>query len=128
MNDITLLVIRLMGPVYLTIGLSFLFNQNYYKKIYKSIKDEPFVLMMTGIAAMVLGLLIVDHHNLWTSASEIFVSVIGWAALIKGAVILLAPKHIIKIAKFEVEKGIITFGGGIIILMGAWLCWLGFIA
>jgi len=126
MNDVTLLVIRLMGPVYLMIGLGFLLNQEYYKKIYKGIKDEPFVLMMTGAAAMVVGILIVTHHNVWTTAPEALVSVIGWIALVKGAVILLAPKHIVKIAKFEVEKGIIRYGGCLITVFGFWLCWLGF--
>jgi uncharacterized protein YjeT (DUF2065 family) len=128
MNDVTLLVIRFLGPIYLAVGVGFLLNQNYYEEMYKKVKGEPFMLLVTGMASMALGLAILNSHNTWTTFSEVLVSVIGWGALVKGAWISVCPKSVLKLSDKIMRKGLIAFSGGFALLIGAGLTWLGFLA
>jgi len=57
-----------------------------------SVCHNPAVLLVGGLIALVVGLAIVVGHNVWFGGPPaIFVTLFGWAALIKGIIILFLP-------------------------------------
>ena len=53
-------------------------------------QDEPLVLA-TGAFTLTAGLVMVAAHHHWTSAAAIVISLIGIAAALKGASLMIAP-------------------------------------
>jgi len=55
------------------------------------VRDAP-LLFVASLGAMVAGLAIILAHNVWTGgALPVIVTLVGWAALIKGLVFMLLP-------------------------------------
>lgn len=85
----TLYLSQLMGPILLLLGASFLLNKEYYLKWFKKMEKDDSFLFLAGVVEATAGLAVVLMHNLWTTPSEIIVSLMGWAMLLEGAVVLL---------------------------------------
>jgi len=55
------------------------------------VRDAP-LLFVASLGGMVAGLAIILAHNVWTGgALPVIVTLVGWAALIKGLVFMLLP-------------------------------------
>jgi hypothetical protein len=53
---------------------------------------SPMVTLLYGIASIMGGLGIVISHNVWVADWPVLVTLIGWSALLKGIVTMVAPE------------------------------------
>ncbi|MBT3864449.1 hypothetical protein HOE67_03980 [Candidatus Peregrinibacteria bacterium] len=97
--ELSILVAQIIALVYLSLGLGLLFNGAYYKKSFTEMLKSPAFMYLGGVIALVVGFLIVNAHNVWVKDWTVIVTIIGWLALIKGILILVAPKLLVNIAK-----------------------------
>jgi len=128
MNETTLLVVQLTGPVLLAMGAGFLLNPKMYAKVYSGFSKNPFSVLIAGMLSMVMGLLIVMNHNLWSTPLEVIVSILGWGALVKGAAFMVIPPFYEKMGKIFLNKPFYTVVSLISIVLGGYLSWVGFFA
>ncbi len=128
MNETTLLVIQLAGPILLAMGLGFLLNQKMYMKVYSDFSKYPFSVVLAGMMSMIMGLLIVMNHNLWSTPLEVIVSVLGWGALVKGVAFMVIPTFYEKMGKIFANKLFFVVVSLISIVIGGYLTWVGFFA
>ena len=128
MNETTLLVVQLAGPILLALGLGFLLNQKMYMKVYSGFGKNPFMVVLAGMMSMVMGILIVMNHNLWSTPLEVIVSILGWGALVKGAAFMVIPTFYEKMGKIFTNKSFFTIVSLIAIVLGGYLSWVGFFA
>jgi uncharacterized protein YjeT (DUF2065 family) len=123
-------IFQVLGIVYLAVGIGMLINPDFYKKLMSEFSENPPSTYLSGLAALVIGYLLVRFHNIWPSDWPVIITIFGWVALIKGLFLLLLPRVSIKISKFF-EKQMIKFlavWAVIIAVVGALLAWLGFFA
>jgi uncharacterized protein YjeT (DUF2065 family) len=119
-------VIQLLGITYTVIGLGILFNPKYYKKMIDEYVRSTPVMFLNGFIVLGLGYLFLISGNTETTAAPLFVTLIGWLALLKGLFILIAPQAYVRIAKsinlhHLMLEGVITF------ILGAILLYVGFL-
>lgn len=126
MDDTTMLVAQLIGPVYLVVGLGLMLSKDYYKKVYGSIMESGLAVMLSGFMSLIVGLLIVLNHNLWGSLAEVIVSLIGWGAMIKGTVILLKPDAFNGLVEYFKKDNMIMFAGLLATVIGIYFTVLGY--
>ncbi len=125
MSDAQIFQIFSLG--YLAVGIGILINPDFYKKLFESFIEDTIALYFGGIAALVIGYLIVAFHNTWTKDLSVIITVIGWIALIKGILILVRPKIMIALIKAIVTKGnFLKIEAIAIIIIGLALSFLGF--
>ncbi|MBU1992507.1 MAG: hypothetical protein ABH856_02325 [Patescibacteria group bacterium] len=124
--ELSLLMAKLLGVVYIVVGLGMLINKDGYKDMMGDIYKNSLMLYMGGVMALVVGLLLVMYHNLWVSSWEVIITILGWLALLKGLLLLLAPKAMKGMVGFW-EKNI-QFGGVIVLILGLVLGYFGFVA
>lgn len=92
-------------------------------------EKESLTLLIAAMASMSLGILMILHHNLWSTPAEIIVSLFGWSSLFKGIIIALAPQLIGAIAeKFSRSLSMFTVAGICVFLLGGYLSWVGYFA
>jgi hypothetical protein len=126
MEDITLFLLQLLGPIFLLAALGFFLNGESYEKLMKKIDTSSLAFIMTGYASLTVGLAIVLQHNLWVTPGEIIVSLFGWAALIKGGLLILSPKSMTDLSEKIVKGWVWTVAPAIWLVLGAYMTWLAY--
>ena len=84
---------------------------------------------ITGGLLLFSGLLIIAHHQYWSSLAAILISLFGWYLALRGVVLLAAP-HLIESAAGAAMNmmPIVRIGFGLLFLIGQWLTFVGWIA
>ena len=61
--EATLIITKIIGTVYLTIGLGLLFNREYYSKAIIKLLDTRLYAFFSGMLALMCGILIFLYSN-----------------------------------------------------------------
>lgn len=123
--DLSILVAKLYGAVMLALGLGLLLHSAYYKKaVTEMLKDKGFILL-GGMSALIIGLLLVMNHNVWEWSWVVIVTLVGWAALVKGILLLVYPGSANWFEGWFKNKGFIKFMGAASLILGGVLTYFG---
>lgn len=118
---------KLLGPLFLIVGVGALFNRDYYQKMIAEFLQNPGLYYFSGATGLVVGLAIITHHNIWSADWRSIITVIGWVSIFKGVVRLLAPKAGSGVAiSFTSSFWPIGLGIILIIVVGGVLTYFGY--
>ena len=120
----TLFLLRIMGPTILALGISIVLYKDKYASAMKAFREFNFLYVIAAIIPLVVGLAIILKHNLWATPPQIIVSLIGWAAFLKGVLRLLAPDFVFTMIA-KLSKNVLPWGF-VVLLLGAWLTYQGY--
>lgn len=82
----------------LILALSMIAAPGRFGGVIADFEKSPGLTFLGAVLALVMGLAAVFVHNLWTDPAAILVSLIGWAVLAKGVLVLAAPEGLMKLA------------------------------
>lgn len=112
---------QLWGSFFLIFGFLFLINR-YLGKVIEMTEDRAFVIA-TGYVTLLMGLVTVILHNIWTADWRVAITVLGWSTLIKGIHKIGFPESIHRQAqRFKYGQDISAI---VLLVFGAWLFWNG---
>lgn len=102
-----------------------LVNQKARKDVIQAFTNES-VIVLSGVIALIIGILIVISHNIWTYDWRVIITISGWAALLKG----IARIYFVGYTKKWITSGIksswYTFGLVFATALGVYLTCKGF--
>jgi hypothetical protein len=120
---------KLLGLYLIAISLSMFTHAQATLDIMKAVIQDPPLLFIAGLMGVAAGLAIVLAHNVWSGgALPIIVTLIGWASLIKGILLLvLSPEtnSRIFIGVLHYEQHLNLYAA-FPLLLGAYLAYAGF--
>lgn len=119
---------EIIGLYLLAISLSSLIYQSRFKKIIAEIMVSPAIFAAIGSKSLLVGLIILIPHDLWVCKWPVLITLIGWILTLRGFMILLFPKVMIKFFKKLMEKNGFLFCSWIWFLISVYLVWVGFSA
>ncbi len=90
--ELSIFIAKIIAVVYIAISIGQVFSGITYKKMYQDIMKSSGLMVLMGIFAIVIGFLLVEHHNIWVKDWPVLITIIGWAALVKGFLFLAFPK------------------------------------
>jgi|SRR3989344_4469693 len=118
----------LWGFILVIIPLSFLVNSKNTKTIFHIIEDEK-MLLFVGMISTVLGIVSIVTYNIFDKSWQILITLLGWIILIKGVVLLFAPKIIVNVyRRFGEDNILIPIKLLLTIVIGCFLLFMGFTA
>jgi hypothetical protein len=80
---------RLIGLYAILTALAMMSHKQASVEMVTGLMHNPPLLFMAGLMALITGLAIILSHNVWSGgALPIVVTLIGWASLIKGLLLL----------------------------------------
>jgi Gpi18-like mannosyltransferase len=83
---------------------------------------------ITGGLLLFGGLLIIAHHQYWSSLAAILISLFGWFLALRGVVLLAAPQLYESATAATVGMmAVVRIGFGLLVLIGLWLTYVGWI-
>ena len=119
---------KLIGPVMLVLGAALLINAREFRAVMDDFIRNPTFAFLTGLMALPAGLAIVLTHNVWTADWRVLITLIGWLTIFKGAIRLLAPQQVTNVGRQLLAKPqVLTISAAIWILLGAVLCFFGYV-
>jgi len=126
----TEILAQVFGVYALVAGFGLLIRPGWAKDILDSIENYAAMSYLMGAIVLMGGTAIILTHNIWPSMSEDFwpeiaITIIGWAAAIEGAIMLIYPPLLMGFSKKLVPNDIFIrlFALGTMIF-GAALIWL----
>ncbi|MBT3864782.1 hypothetical protein HOF67_02000 [Candidatus Peregrinibacteria bacterium] len=127
MNPVALMLSTILGPIILVLGLSILLHAGAWKKLAKMWLKDHYSLIGLKMLVLLLGVIVVNAHNVWELTPSLIVTIIGWAMLLKGVLYFLLPGSAIKWALKLVQKTWILYvGGAIDLLLGLAMCYYAY--
>lgn len=98
--DTSLFLAQLIGLSLALFALIALLRPAVVSNAIHALRDtSPLTELLFGFAGIVVGLSIVLTHNIWEGDWRVFITLVGWAALIKGVFFLYSPSTLLSFGK-----------------------------
>ena len=119
---------KLIGPLALALGLTVLLRGgDGFRTLVNEFAASPALIFLSGIITLPAGLAIVITHNVWTPDWRVVITIVGWLAVVSGAVRILAPQRAAAKARGLIAQPMIPkIGAAIWLAIGALLCFYGY--
>lgn len=127
MNELTTFLAQVWGPTLVLIGLTLLINRAYYRALYRSLSSEKLTLFVTGIIALVAGIVHVHAHTSMETFSAGVITVLGFATLLKGVVLIVMPTAVAQFSVRVIESRIFVVAAAAALLFGGYLVLVGYL-
>ncbi len=89
--EISFFLGRALGIYLLIVSLSMLFNRGVFFTTFQQWSEQPATITLTAFISIILGILMVLVHNVWTADWRIVITLLAWLTLIKGIIRLNFP-------------------------------------
>jgi uncharacterized protein YjeT (DUF2065 family) len=124
----TIILARLLGPVLLVMGIGMLLDPRGYRAMAEEFLASRAFIYISGLIALVTGLVIVNFHNRWAFGWPVIITIFGWLSLIGGVVRLLAPDRVKRIGEaFLGKPETMRIAGIVVVALGAILSIAGYV-
>lgn len=106
MDTISVLTLRLaeaLGLYMIVIGIGGIVAPQRWRAMMDDLERSTGLVMALGFGVFVVGAALVLIHSIWTDPLAVIVSLIGYAALIEGALLLAVPGPLIRIGRWSIN-------------------------
>src|SRR5262245_5112479 len=119
---------KLIGPVLIVAMISLFLNTAGFRTMVQEFMRSAPLIYLSGILAMTAGLAIVLSHNVWVANWPVLITLLGWLALIGGAVRIAVPEQTRKMGDAILGHPMgLRIAGGVWLAVGAILCFFGYL-
>lgn len=88
----TIFLARAIGVLLLVVGLSLLTERKMVMGIFKDLFKSRVLTYIWGMITLVISLLMILQHNIWSGATAIAVTVLGWYLFLEALVYVFLPQ------------------------------------
>jgi|GEM_PF-409223 len=108
--DTTKLIGRVVSMYYVVTGIGFMLSGNYYADMVSSTGTDPVLINLSGMVHFFIGMTILVIHFKWKSILQSFVTLLGFAFLLKGVFLIALPELTLQ-SDTSTEVGWATIAG-----------------
>jgi predicted MFS family arabinose efflux permease len=92
--ELSIFVAKTFAVIYFAAGIGAVTGTLELGKIVKEFEKSQTSSYMAGMFAIIIGMLLIEHHNIWAKDWTVLITLVGWIAAIKGAFLIIFPKII----------------------------------
>jgi hypothetical protein len=121
-------IVQLLGIVYAAMGIGLILSgPNYLKAVYANFAKQPGLMLFGGFLSVGIGYPMVVHYTTWDTLPGAIAAFFGWAALVKGVLLLAFPAAFEALSHMMIGKtGFIKVASGFVLALGVALGLVGF--
>jgi hypothetical protein len=116
--NISIFFAQMLGIMFVVLGLSMAINKKWTAIAIEEMIKNQGIVWLAGLITVILGATIIALNNFWTSGLPLFITILGWLTLIKGATILIFPKFSFSYYQKMNKGNIFVWGGAIVAILG----------
>jgi hypothetical protein len=118
---------KLIGPVFLAIGLGVLLNAPLYRSMGEQFLASYALIYLSGLLALPVGIAIVLAHNVWARDWRAIITVLGWLGIIGGIVRIVFPQLVVSVGTTMFQQPAMPWIAGIgVLVLGGVLAFFGY--
>ncbi|HKY80868.1 MAG TPA: DUF2065 domain-containing protein [Sphingobium sp.] len=106
MTTISVLTLRLaevFGLYMIIVGIGGFAAPQRWRAMMDDLERSPGLVMAMGFAVFAVGAALVLIHSIWTDPLAVIVSLIGYVALVEGALLLAVPAPLVRIGRWSLS-------------------------
>ena len=106
MDTISILTLRLseaIGLYMIVVGIGGFAAPSRWRAMMDDLERSPGLVMALGFPVFAVGAALVLIHSIWTDPLAVIVSLIGYVALVEGALLLATPAPLLRIGRSAVQ-------------------------
>lgn len=96
---LTLQLAQALGLYMILMGLSGLVAPQRWRAMIEDMERSTALVMMMGVMVFAIGVALALSHSILTDPLAIIVTLIGWTALIEGALLIAVPGPLLRIGR-----------------------------
>jgi len=124
MRELTQFLALMSGSYLFITGLGFMFSTAFYEKMVAgNANTDPVALNLSGAIHFLIGMSVVLRHFHWDGPTEIIVTLVGFAAMLKGVSLIVVPEQTLKSPKTSGK--VLRISGAGFLLVGSYLGYAG---
>ncbi|MGB4076549.1 MAG: hypothetical protein WBK28_02495 [Minisyncoccia bacterium] len=125
--ELTIFFAKVLGLYMLIAGLAIFINKRHIMGAIVGLMHERAAQLIGGLIALILGLVVVNLHNEWSTLPAALISLIGWVGVLKGIAYLFLPEAMLaKLMKSLTERSWYLADGIVAVILGLYLSGFGF--
>lgn len=125
----SILIAKYMGPVMLIAGLTMLVNGKNLNAVFEDFLHSPGLIFLAGVLALLIGLAIVNVHNIWVAGWPVIITVFGWISIFAGIFRMGFPTAVKSLGGWMLKNStLITVSALVNAALGAFLTYMGYLA
>lgn len=94
----SIFIARLLGPVFLLLGIAMLVKPVRFRAIIEDFLDSPAMIYLAAFFGLIGGIALVLTHNLWVADWRVILTLIGWITIVRALVTIFAPEFLVNAA------------------------------
>ncbi len=123
--ELSIFLAKVLGLYLVIVPLAVLVNRKHLPRLVEEFSTNLGLNILASFFALVLGLLLVVSHNVWTADWRVIITILGWLTLAKGVVRLLFLEQVQKLSRISLKPWyalvLVLF-----VLIGLYLSYVGF--
>jgi hypothetical protein len=97
-KNTSLFLAKALGIYFIVISVAYIANKNTFIPLVIDMTHNPGLLLLSGVIALIIGILFVVSHNIWVKDWRLIITISGWMALLKGINIIIFPHFLINLS------------------------------
>ena len=122
----TYFLAQIMGLYLVIVPVIILHRREMYRSILKSMDKPNLTIIMGSTVGLILGLILVDVHNIWVMKPHVVVTIVARAVLLKSILWLSMPERMIAYCKKAAKSSLFYVELGLMCLLCIYLLANGF--
>ena len=123
----SIVIARLIGPLFGAIGVGMLTNTDTYRQIGQQFLSTYAIIYLSGIFLLLMGLTILNVHPRWTSDWRSVITAVGWVFTVAGVWRLIAPQFVPFIGgAILANHNFFVGAGAVLIALGGFITYKGY--
>ena len=120
-------IARLIGPLFVVLGVGILLNQAVYADMIGQAVLIPVLIYLTGMLALTAGVAMLNGYHAWTADWRVVITILGWIMVIAGIVRIVLPAvtAVLAISLYSGSSAM-PIVAVIVLVVGAFLCYQGY--
>ena len=122
---------RVIGPFMTLVVGALELRAGEMTKIGPLFFENAVIVWMTAALLVFVGIFVIAFHQCWRSPAAILISLFGWFLMMRGLVLLYAPQLMARAVNRAVSGDSVLYirlGFSVMLLIGLWLTYVGWIA
>ena len=111
--EASIITAQILGLVFFMLGISLVANKKVALSLVEESIKSPAILWLFGFISVTMGAIVLAFNSSCNSGLEIFITIIGTLALIKGVAILIFPNAITSLYKKVKNGNTLSWVGGV---------------